>query len=383
MAIAVSGGADSLCLALLASRWRKGCHALIVDHGLRPESGEEATTAARCAEGLGLTAHVLRLELPVVDSGLQERARAARYAALREACHRLGILDLLVAHHRDDQIETIAMRENARSGASGLAGIALSTELSDIRVLRPLLEVEPARLRATLENERVPWVEDPSNRNRRFERVRWRQDLQVADRRRLSAFSNLQGATRDERQVGFCDEVLQVRSFPEGYFWLPDGLVAPDLLARLWRVTGHGRGFISSEIMRSLVLAPRDITLAGAMLHRSRRRAGGWFLTREPADVSAPVPAVDGAIWDGRWEWRDPSGWGLGLQIGARQSARPSSRRDLPASVWRTLPAVWRDGEIVDPRGWGPSSGFFLVRPSGATDGSFWKTDPFVMRKQP
>ena len=109
-------------------------------------------------------------------SGLQEAARDARYRLLFEACRRHGILHLLVAHHAGDQAETIAMRAARRSGPDGLAGMAAVVEHRDARLLRPLLGVSRDRLTATLERRAIGWIDDPSNDDRRFERVRVRQD---------------------------------------------------------------------------------------------------------------------------------------------------------------------------------------------------------------
>jgi len=178
LAVAVSGGRDSLCLCLLAHDWttaRGGrVLALVVDHGLRPGSAEEARTTAATLAGQGIAAEILAWAGPKPAAGLQEAARAARYDLLRAACRRAGALHLLLAHHADDQAETVAMRAARDSGPDGLAGMAALVETADVRLLRPLLGVPRAALTATLEARGVPWIDDPSNRDPRFERVRWR-----------------------------------------------------------------------------------------------------------------------------------------------------------------------------------------------------------------
>ena len=151
----MSGGRDSLALALLAHDWaaaRKGrVLALIVDHGLRPESGAEARTTLERLGGIGIAGEILDWVGAKPVSGLQEAARDARYRLLFAACRRHGILHLLVAHHAGDQAETIAMRAARRSGPDGLAGMAAVVEHRDARLLRPLLGVPRDRLTATLE----------------------------------------------------------------------------------------------------------------------------------------------------------------------------------------------------------------------------------------
>lgn len=179
LAVAVSGGRDSLSLAVLAHEWsalRGGrAVALIVDHGLRREAADEARATVRLLEGQGIDSVVLRWLGDKPRTGLQEAARDARYRLLREACRERGILHLLVAHHADDQAETIAMRAARASGADGLAGMAALVEWPEVRLLRPLLAVPRARLTATLAVRGIAWIDDPSNDDPRFERARLRQ----------------------------------------------------------------------------------------------------------------------------------------------------------------------------------------------------------------
>ena len=178
LAAAVSGGRDSLALALLAHDWARArggrVLGLIVDHGLRPEAAREAEATRGLLAGRGIEAEILRWSGTKPSHGVQEAARAARYGLLFEACRQRGILHLLVAHHGDDQAETVAMRAARGSGADGLAGMAALVEQRHARLLRPLLSVSRARLTATLEALGVAWIDDPSNADPRFERVRVR-----------------------------------------------------------------------------------------------------------------------------------------------------------------------------------------------------------------
>lgn len=180
IAVAVSGGRDSVCLALLADEWvrhREGkVVALIVDHGLRIEAAGEAHATARTLREHDIESVVLRWSGHKRASGLQEAARDARYRLLEEACRARGILHLLIAHHADDQAETIAMRASRGSGPDGLAGMAALVETPDVRLVRPLLAVPRERLTATLVQRRVAWIDDPSNSDQRFERSRLRRD---------------------------------------------------------------------------------------------------------------------------------------------------------------------------------------------------------------
>jgi tRNA(Ile)-lysidine synthase len=220
LAVAVSGGRDSLALALLARGWaaaRQGrVLALVVDHGLRPESGVEARMTLVRLQGIGIAGEILEWTGPKPVSGLQQGARKARYRLLFEACRRHGILHLLVAHHAGDQAETVAMRAARRSGPDGLAGMAAVVEHRDARLLRPLLGVSRDRLTATLEARGIGWVDDPSNDDRRFERVRVRQDGGAASG---SVAEPAVRAARDRALAAAALEALEVE---------PDGDVALD-----------------------------------------------------------------------------------------------------------------------------------------------------------
>ena len=183
VAVAVSGGRDSMALAVLANDWARAragaVVALIVDHRLRPEAAAEAGTTAARLSVLGIATEVLVWSHAKPSSRIQEMARTARYRLLFDACRRRGILHLLVAHHAGDQSETIVMRAARASGPDGLAGMAAQVEHRAARLLRPLLEVPRERLAATLLARGVAWTDDPSNEDRRFERVRVRQDTRA------------------------------------------------------------------------------------------------------------------------------------------------------------------------------------------------------------
>jgi tRNA(Ile)-lysidine synthase len=223
LAVAVSGGRDSLALALLAHEWARAREgsvvALIVDHGLRAEAAREAEATRELLTHRGIEAVILRWSGAKPAHGVQEAARVARYDLLFEACRERGILHLLVAHHADDQAETIAMRAAHGSGADGLAGMAALVERRHARLLRPLLSVPRALLTATLEALEVAWIEDPSNADPRFERVRVRSAGRLepaeegAGERRTGRESRLARAAVDVLEVDGADFGLDRASF--------------------------------------------------------------------------------------------------------------------------------------------------------------------------
>ena len=185
IAVAVSGGPDSLALTILADRWARErggrLAALTVDHQLRSESAEEARLVGGWLAARGIAHHVLVWTNTKPATGIQKAARAARYHLLAEWCRAQGCLHLLTAHHREDQAETSLIRRRAGSGIDGLAGMSAVREMPGIRLVRPLLGVAKARLVALLTAERQPFFSDPSNRNPVFERARLRVDASADD----------------------------------------------------------------------------------------------------------------------------------------------------------------------------------------------------------
>ena len=181
IAVAVSGGADSLALTLLCKTWvdmRGGTmSALSVDHGLREGSGDEIEQLGKWLAARGIEHVVLCWEGDKPRTGVQAAARIARYDLLEKWCRETGVLHLLLGHHQEDQAETFLLRLGHNSGVDGLAGMAGIIEKSHMRILRPLLTTPKVRLRATLKAASQPWLEDPSNRNIDFERVRIRNFL--------------------------------------------------------------------------------------------------------------------------------------------------------------------------------------------------------------
>jgi tRNA(Ile)-lysidine synthase len=178
--LAVSGGPDSTALMVLAARWSAALKrgpdllAVTVDHGLRPEGAREARAVKRLAARLGVRHRTLRWTGRKPPTGLQEAARAVRYHLLVAAARGAGATHVLTAHTLDDQAETVLIRMARGSGPTGLAAMARDTPLDRVVLTRPLLDVPKARLIATLASVGLSFADDPSNRDPRFTRVRWR-----------------------------------------------------------------------------------------------------------------------------------------------------------------------------------------------------------------
>ena len=183
--LAVSGGPDSTALLWLAARWRKELRrgprliAVTVDHGLRSESKREAQDVAKLARKLGVAHRTVRWTGRKPNTGIQEAARAARYRLLADAARKAGAPCVLAAHTLDDQAETVLFRLARGSGMSGLAGMdgaapLPSGENHGLVLVRPLLRTPKARLVATLKAAKLPYADDPTNRDPRFARPRLR-----------------------------------------------------------------------------------------------------------------------------------------------------------------------------------------------------------------
>lgn len=177
IAVAVSGGADSLCLAVLASRWCSNLVAFIIDHQLRPTSTAEALQTQAVLTTFSIKSVIITLTGLKKNASVEEHARVARYEALSKACQAYGCVDLLLGHHAGDQAETILMRRRAKSHETGLSGMASIMELPTVRLVRPLLTINPKRLRMTLRCESIDWIEDESNQDLKFTRNQLRKEL--------------------------------------------------------------------------------------------------------------------------------------------------------------------------------------------------------------
>lgn len=356
LAAGVSGGADSTALAILADGWvrpRGGrLLALIVDHGLRTGSVAEARLTSDRLRARGIEARILSVQGLAPGPALAERARMARYDLLRAACAQTGILHLLLGHHALDQAETIMIRALAGSASRGLAGMAVLSEGTGPRLLRPLLAEPPAALRGFLSDRGLPWVEDPSNTSPTARRSRLRAryadpDGDGAGTRALLAAA-MDAGRRRTRQDARAGEVLAERATirPEGFALLSPGPIDPDALSALVRTIGAGEYPPPSAAIAALARDPRPTTLAGVRVQDAGRLGPGWLLTREERAMAPPIAAVRNAVWDGRFCVVDELPPGLTIGALGDDASGLRRRSALPAVVLRALPAI-RCGNLL------------------------------------
>lgn len=409
LAIAVSGGADSMALALFADTWARArggrVTALTVDHGLRRASADEARQVARWLKAAGIRHRILCWSPPKTGTvkgaeggrmaNLQAAARDARYDLLCGWCRAHAVLHLLLAHHQDDQAETLLLRLARGSGLDGLAAISPLTERATVRLLRPLLSVSKAQLVGYLAARGQAWIDDPSNRDPANARVRMRQLLPRLAEEGMTVTRLAETAERLAQAraavEGATSRLLAraVALYPEGYLRLDTvalrsaerevglralaraigcigGATYGPRLARLTR--------LYEEIGRYAVGEPalgRGRTLGGCRilpLARSgvRGAPAELLIVREPAAVGPAVRLDEAApvIWDGRYDVgpdrrtavfsRRASGvalWSVGaLGEDGWQEVRRSGfalRHVLPRDVIITLPALRRRGKLI------------------------------------
>jgi tRNA(Ile)-lysidine synthase len=177
--IAVSGGPDSTALLLMVAEWakRRGktrIEAATVDHGLRPESANEAKAVGEICARLGVGHRVLKWKGVKPTSRLQERAREARYRLLIDHAKAIGADAVMTAHHADDQAETVLFRLLRGSGVAGLRGMDVMTARDGMTIARPLMGLKKRDLIAFADSRSAPFVDDPSNADPRFARTRLR-----------------------------------------------------------------------------------------------------------------------------------------------------------------------------------------------------------------
>ncbi len=319
IAVACSGGADSLALTFLAQNWAKKADikliALTVDHGLREASGAEARQVGRWLKKRGIAHAILTWQGKKPARNIQEEARQARYRLIADYCVRHGIAHVLVAHTLEDQAETFLLRLARGSGVDGLAAMSPQTELYGVTVLRPLLNVPKAELRTYLKKQKQPWLKDPSNENPAYDRVKMRRLLPALAEvgitpQRLAMTTQNMSRARAFLETATADCMAEACTlFPEGYTlvrYLPDtDELALRMLATLCMQ-------ISGQLVRPrlrdlerLYTALKKPKFAGATLYGCifARHGEQLLICREPTAVQSPVPVKQGEtiMWDNRF----------------------------------------------------------------------------------
>lgn len=353
LVVGFSGGLDSTVLLHLLGRRHAGkVTAIHVDHGLQAASSAWAAQCRQACAALAVPLHVVRVQVPQHGGGPEAAARQARWQAFADHIDTQRQV-LVLAHHRDDQAETVLLRLFRGAGPAGLSAMArLSRRDNGLRVWRPLLQVPRSRLRDYAQHLGLDWIEDPTNaaddadrnllRNRVMPllRQRWPQlDAQLA-----RAAAHQAQAHAHERQLGAALLAQAATGDPAILRWPVVHSAPPSIrhaALRLW-LAGHGLRGIGpprlAAIDRELLAARPDarprLVLAGRIL---RRHGAHLYLLAPGADQ----PLAYTLAWDGRAPLRLPDGASLAIE--------PAPAKPLPLTV-----ASRRGGERLQLRAGGP-----------------------------
>lgn len=404
IAVGCSGGPDSLGLTLLLQEWAAKrditLTPMIVDHGLRAGSREEAAECAAKLESFGLKPVILSdqgQELPsraTSHSNLQAFARDLRFRLMQTWMREAGVQDLFLAHHQEDQAETVLLRMARGSGVTGLSAMRPVTALFDPlgpsqSLWRPLLSIPKQRLGAVLLQKMVNPAFDPSNTNRKFARVRLREAMPVLSREGLGA----ETLSVTAASLARADTALQhaclthlaewAQLSPLGFarlslefLTLPDELRLRTLSLLLRALTGAiypPRLTLLSNALKAIETgrATSGITVTGAKL-KVNRASNILTLCRETAAIKDTCVFTGlPVVWDGRFVVSaSGSGPGSGpgskfeheTEIGRDLHIRPLGRygvaqaRNLgfkeilsaiPGAARASLPGIWQANDLV------------------------------------
>lgn len=376
IALAVSGGADSVALMRLFAAWRaarrKGpeIHVFTVDHGLRLEAAREAAQVGRWAGALGLKHRTLAWAGEKPARNVQALARAARYRLMAEACHGGDIGVLVTAHHLEDQAETVLLRLARGSGVDGLAAMGPESRLYGVTVARPLLDMPRARLRATLEATGQAWIDDPSNEDARYARVRMRALQETLSEvgltpARLAATARRMARARAALEAAadyLAGEAVQLD--PAGYCRLELAPLAgaPEetalrLLARLVMAVG-GQGYRPrlerlERLHAMLKCGEGAATLGGCRIAANGGAALIWREAGRAAPCEMDLPPGSSALWDGRFQVSVPRSLSGPVRVrplgqeGWRAVRAAGARPGLPRRIGPVCISFWRGDDML------------------------------------
>ena len=365
LGVAVSGGGDSMALLYLLADWAKtsGCNlsAVTVDHGLRPEAADEAIYVADICEKLGVSHTALKWRDWDRSGNLQDQARRARYALMADWAKANDIPVVALGHTQDDQAETFLMRLARQAGVDGLAAMHVSRLADGINWQRPLLHAGRQALRDYLDRRGVAWIDDPSNADTTYDRIKARNALTALaplgiDAATLGAVTSHLGDVLSvlELQTEISARQVVVSDRGDVCFDSLGFNAQPAEIQR--RLLVHAIKWVSSaeygprgralkDVQREIA-QERNVTLHGC--HVLVKKAG-FRITRELQAVRGTHCAAD-LIWDRRWHLLGPHESGQHIaplgEIGLKSCPHWRSE-DLPRASLLASPAVWQGEALI------------------------------------
>ncbi|NIZ08952.1 tRNA lysidine(34) synthetase TilS [Pseudooceanicola sp. HF7] len=363
--LAVSGGGDSLALmhlmAEIAAKEAISLHVVTVDHGLRPAARAEAEEVARQAANLGVPHDILTWTDWDGEGNLQDQARRARYALMCNWAEAKGITQIALGHTADDQAETFLMRLSRSAGVDGLSGMSARRRMGAVTFVRPLLDTHRDCLRHYLRARGVKWIEDPSNEDERFDRVRARQVLKALEPLGISAqgisetTKNLASVRSTLAWYSFC-EAQKIVEFDHGDILFSRAgfrVLQPEIARRLliqallW-VSGADYPPRRRAMAMALeaVRSGTGMTLHGCAITLDASRIR---VARE-AEAVAGHCVTSGQPWDGRWQLVGPVLEGAEVRaLGKAGLAQcPDWRaKGLPHRSLAGYPSLWQGDTLV------------------------------------
>lgn len=377
IALAVSGGADSLALMVAVARWRARqggrpeAVVLTVDHRLRRGSRREAADVVAAAAAQGLAAQILVRKGPAPGANVEAEARRARYRLLIDAARDLGASHLLAAHHRDDVAEALVLRLARGAGVFGLAAMRPAIAVKGIVLARPFLAVPRSRLAATTAAAGLTPAVDAMNSDPRFARARVRAllpllageglhpaQLAATAVRLADAADALDAVVSELIAAAVAVDDLAVARLDAERLRAAPAVVRNRLVVRLLMAVGggdypprHARLAALGEAMAAAGGGRFKRTLAGCVVER---RGGSFAVYREIGrDGPGSVALAPGAriVWDSRFAVRAGGSAPAGLTVAALgeegRRALGIGRDRGPPGALAALPAVRRRGRII------------------------------------
>ncbi len=356
VAVAVSGGADSLCLTLLLHEFCKKKNiklsALTVDHQIRKESSKEAKSVHKFLKSQGISHEILVNKEKIGNTKVEEHAREIRYQLLIDYCKKNDIATLFIAHQQEDQIETFLSRLARGSSVEGLSSMREKIYRNGVLLVRPFLDVSKKEIEKYLLKKNIEWVKDPMNEDESFERVKWRKFLPVIEEKGIplkNILSSTKRLARASQALFWYQELFikeSVKFYPEGYalidkekfFLLPDEIKIKVMDALLKRV-GKSDKMISLELLERACLGDiKQMTLASCLIIPHKK---GIFISKEPKTMPAPLKIKKGKVY----YW---SGFEIHSELnGVLKACAPLKRKkNIPYLVQQSFPYFEPEKEL-------------------------------------